>query len=108
MTRYARAGHAYLVCPRLLELDARHGEHWSKGPPCRAGRQCPREHEHETQLLDPEGHRTVDFYWGPGADHVQAHLDCEEGCHDDLRCECGRQLVPADLDDPHDLRFLAP
>jgi len=100
MSKYASPGHAYLVCPVLLELDPRHGRHWSKHPACAHGRDCIASHEHEAHLVDGGGHRVADFYWPAGGDHIQAHFDCRDGCHDDLRCGCGRQLVHADLDDP--------
>jgi hypothetical protein len=107
MTTYRAAGHAFLVCPRLLALDARHAVHSSKWPPCRrhgadSGDLCPIDHDHETALVDPEGHRTADFYWVAGCDTIELHFACTGRCHDTLRCPCGQQLVYADLDDPHD------
>lgn len=91
MIRYIRQGHSYLVCPRLLELDVRHGQHWSKGDPCRRGKQCPKLHDHETKLVDPEGHTVNDFYWGPGSRPPTPE--------EHPVCLCGRPLVYGDLDD---------
>ncbi len=94
MRLYGTVGHAYLVCPRLLELDRRHGEHPSKWAPCRRGANCrrPAPHKHEEELVDPEGHTVNDFFWVPGCrpPEPDEHPVCEA---------CGRKLVHADLDD---------
>lgn len=87
---YWNSGHAYRVCPRLLELDPRHGQHHSRWPKCWRGDRCLADHEHGTTLIDPEGHTVNDFYWVPGG------LVPEP-----MRCDCGRELVFVDLDDPH-------
>ena len=93
MRLYHSRGHSYLVCPRLLQLDKRHGEHWEKAPKCRRGEQCLKSHKHEAVLLDPEGHLVVDFYWFPG---------CRPPTEEERPvCPCGRRLVHADLDDPY-------
>jgi len=107
---YTAPGHSYLVCPHLLELDPRLGEHQSRWPPCRIGNFCLVEHEHETVPPDAGGHRVVDFYWWPGCDSIEDHFNCSGSCHDRLRCACGQQLVHADLDDPHNpaLRKVGP
>lgn len=92
MQLYRSSGHAYLVCPRLLELDLRHGEHRSR-PHCAArhGASCPIQHDHETFLNDPEGHTVNDFYWLPG---------CRPPLPDEHPvCRCGLALALADLDD---------
>lgn len=97
---YTRAGHSYLICPKLLALDKRHGEHWSKWKPCRRGKKCMHDHEHETELVDPEGHTVNDFYWRAG------NLELNEEQH--IRCDlCGSKLIHVDLDDPHDPKLLA-
>jgi len=50
------------------------------------------EHEHEEQLLDPEGHTVNDFFWFPGC---RPHTADEHP-----RCGlCDRPLEVADLDD---------
>ena len=100
MRTYHGSGHSYLVCPRLLEMDKRHGEHPSKWAACRRGEVCGRPHKHEKALFDPEGHMVTDFYWLPGcrppspAEHPE--------------CVCGRRLVLADLDDLYGEQHLAP
>lgn len=92
MRLYHSAGRSYLVCPRLLELDARHGELPATLPPCRHGRACMHDHDHETPLVDPEGHTVTLFAWSPGcrpptpAEHPVCGL-------------CGRGLVHSDLAD---------
>jgi hypothetical protein len=97
---YVAGGRAHLVCPELLKLDERHGVYWEKHPPCWRGRLCLQAHDHGPLLPDGGGHRSVLFVWVAGGDHVQAHFECKEGCHDNLVCACGRQLVYADLDNP--------
>lgn len=92
MNVYQDAGHAYLVCPRLLAADKRHGDHWSGGPNCRHGRPCPHHHRHEPRLVDDEHHRVADLYWIAGA----SPLTAEEW----PRCPCGELLVWSDLDNP--------
>jgi len=89
---YHSFGRAYLVCPRLLELDVRHGEHPDKWKPCRRGQPCQHDHEHEEGLLDPEGHTTNLFMWAPGCRPPTAdeHPTC---------ALCGRRLKFSDLDD---------
>lgn len=100
MRIYHGAGHAYLVCPRLLELDQRHGEYPDKWPPCRRGDPCRRPHHHERALVDPEGHMVNDFYWLPG---------CRPPEPDEHPvCPCGERLVHADLDDPYGEQHLHP
>ena len=105
MKGYRGNGHAYLVCPVLIEADPLHARHPSKWPSCAHGRPCARDHEHQSPPLTPEGHRVVDFFWRSGCDHIEEHFNCEKGCHDNLRCDCGRQLVHADLDDPYAERY---
>lgn len=114
---YVARGRAYLVCPRLLELDPRHGEHPSRWAPCRRlavdakGRMltaegqllrdskgqtsigCLRDHAHESALEDREGHTVNEFIWLPGCRHP------EPG--DVPACGCGRDLVWSDGDNPH-------
>lgn len=85
MRLYHSSGRAHLVCPRLLQLDPRHGDDPQTWPPCRRGQQCPAGHEHESELLDPEGHRVDGFHWFPGCRPPTA----EEW----PRCNCGRKLV---------------
>lgn len=105
---YRGPASAYLVCPRLLELDPRHGVHltYAAGPPCRrdGSEVCRRReamlagvgvvmvpHEHEERLEDAEGHTTVHLLIPPEG--------AIELAHPDLSCElCGRQLVRSDLD----------
>jgi hypothetical protein len=96
---FRTSGHAYLVCPRLLELDERHGVHRSRWPKLAPGRHPWDDPEHEAFLEDSEGHLAADFYWWPG------HLPLVEA--EWPVCDCGRRLVHADLDDPHDRRHLA-
>ena len=100
MTSYHGAGASYLVCPRLLELDARHGEHPSKGPECRRGGRCSRKHKHEPLLVDPEGHSVNLYVWVPGCrpPTVDEHPSC---------VGCGERLVHADLDDLYDPKHLS-
>lgn len=98
MKLYKATGRSYLVCPRLLDLDARHGEHWSKGPSCRHGGQCPADHEHETHLVDPEGHRVADVLMLAGSRPL---TDDEHPV-----CPCGQKLVWTDLDDLYDEQLL--
>ena len=98
MSVYHSKGHSWLICPALLEIDKRHGEHWSRTPPCRRGKSCIRPHEHESRLPDGGGHVTVDFYWFPGC----RPLTLEEH----PACECGQKLVCTDLDDLYDLKHL--
>lgn len=93
MSVYTAKGHAWLVCPRLLELDKRHAEHPDRWPLCRRGKRCPKDHEHEDQLVDPEGHLVVHFVWQAGSNHADLHPA-------ELTCPCGRRLVYGDLDDP--------
>lgn len=93
MRLYVAPGSAWLVCPRLLELDPRHGQHSIKAPPCRRGHSCPIDHRHERLLVDPEGHLAVHFVWQAGSEHAQHH-------EQELTCTCGRQLVYGDLRDP--------
>lgn len=97
---YKGSGHSYLVCPRLLELDRRHGEHPSKWKPCRRGLPCQHDHRHEAELVDPEGHSVNDYFWLPGSrpHEPEEHPSCRL---------CGRPLVHADLDNPYDPRHLA-
>jgi len=95
---YRSSGHSYLVCPRLLEVDHRHGEHPDKWPPCRRGHQCVQGHDHEPTLIDSEGHTVQDFYWVPGSRPPTAD--------EHPACGCGRKLVHADLDDLYDARHL--
>lgn len=106
MNIYHASGHSYLVCPRLLELDARHGEHWSKHPPCRRLRdparpddpQCVVNHEHEDPLPDASGHMVNDFYWIAG---------CRPPTEEEHPvCGCGARLVHADLDDLYGAQHL--
>lgn len=98
---FAGNGHDYLVCPRLLELDARHGEHPTKWPKCRRGRPCGRNHEHEVELVDPEGHTVNDYFWVSGCRPHEAH--------EHPTCDlCGRALVHADLDDYTDAKHYVP
>ncbi|SRR5258708_3584452 len=98
MKVYHSRGHAYLVCPALLKLDARHGEHWSKGPACRRGQRCIEDHRHELPLADGEGHSVNDFHWFPG---------CRPPTEDEHPvCGCGQRLVHADLDDLYDTKHL--
>lgn len=101
MKVFSGSGHDYLVCPRLLELDLRHGEHWSKWLPCRRGKPCQHPHAHESELLDPEGHTVNDYYWVAGCrpHEPDEHPACSL---------CGRKLVHADLDDLYDPRHLVP
>jgi hypothetical protein len=79
-------------------MDKRHGEHPSKWPFCRRGRQCVKPHDHESELVDPEGHLVNDFYWTPGS----SPLTPEQY----LICDCGRRLVHADLDDLYDPKHM--
>ena len=58
----------YFVCPRLLELDARHGEH-------NCGQKYP-------ELEDPEGHLT----------NLHLVFD-EEAAIEFPTCPCGKQLA---------------
>jgi hypothetical protein len=103
---YISSGHAYLVCPRLLEQDRRHGEHPSTWPPCRQlshvdehgkahGRRCALDHQHEEPLRDPEGHTVNDFYWSPGCrpPSMEEHPRCQL---------CNAPLVLSDLEDLYD------
>jgi|SRR5579859_938633 len=92
MPTYKTRGHSYLICPELLALDARHGEHPSRWPLCRRGVTCGRAHDHEEQLIDTEGHTVNDFYWIEGCRPPTAdeHPTCDF---------CGRRLVHTDLDD---------
>lgn len=91
MNLYHSNGHSYLVCPRLLELDERHGEHWSKFPPCRHGLRCNLDHQHEEKIIDGQGHTVNDFHWTPG---------CRPPTEEEHpKCICGKVLVYSDLDD---------
>ena len=93
MRAYRQPIRSYLVCPRLLELDRRHGDHPTTWPACRRGKKCWQKHEHETELLDLEGHSVIDLIVPAGGDEwspLEVH-----------RCACGQHLVHADLDDPH-------
>lgn len=94
---FRRAGESYLVCPRLLELDPRHGEHCCRWPPCRRGHDCDQDHEHEELLVDEEGHSSVHWSWLAGADHIAPER---------FRCRCGRVMVRGDHDDPNDPELL--
>ena len=93
MKIYREAGAAWLVCPRLLEMDRRHADHPGRWPGCRRGRGCVSDHKHEDRLTDSEGHLVVHFRWQAGSEHADHHAA-------ELRCPCGRQLVHGDLDDP--------
>ena len=60
-------GKLHMVCPRLLELDARHGEH-------AAGMKYPvnldPSHKHNSDcgcLIDPEGHTAHTLVFPPGS-----------------------------------------
>jgi hypothetical protein len=97
---YQSGGQAWLVCPKLLELDKRHGTHTPKWPECWHQRPCLLDHTHDEPVADGAGHRTALFIWQPGSDHINDHIACTEGCHDTLRCGCGETLVYSDLDDP--------
>lgn len=99
MSSYHGAGHSYLVCPRLLELDERHGEHWSKHPTCRVGGDCIREHEHEEPLPHGAGHSVADFHWLPGCRPPTAE--------EHPRCGCGAALVWTDGHDLYAAEHLA-
>lgn len=77
-----------MVCPRLLELDARHGEHL-------AGAKYPVSVEHWTThdqncdcLIDPEGHKTTTLVLPPGSEIADDHSA--------LTCRCGRLLTPGE------------
>lgn len=99
MSTYRKHGASYLVCPRLLKLDPRHGEHPSKWPDCRRGGRCTRRHKHESLLVDPEGHSVNLFLWVPG---------CRPPTDDEHPvCSCGSRLVHSDLDDLYDPKHLA-
>jgi hypothetical protein len=98
MRLYVSSGHSYLVCPDLIALDARHGEHWSKHPNCRLGRDCIRKHKHERALPEGGGHVVNDFYWLPGC---RPPSPAEHPV-----CSCGKSLVWADLDDPYGAEHL--
>lgn len=81
---YTAPGRAYLVCPRLLELDKRHGQapetwHWTWRHP-----------GHKAELKDPEGHTANTLLWVAG---------CRPPRPEELpRCQCGRALVQSDGD----------
>ncbi len=92
MRVYAGLGAAYLVCPRLLELDERHRHHPEVRPACWRGHTCWRDHDHGEVLEDPEGHTTAVFLWPPGASHVEDHPEAV--------CLCGLRLVHGDGDNP--------
>jgi len=85
---YLAAGQSYLVCPRLLELDKRHGEH-----NCGLKYPLPLDHEHDPEcgcFIDLEGHSTVLLAWAPGCSVIEPD-------HPDLTCRCGKLLVHSDL-----------
>lgn len=73
-----------MVCPRLLELDERHGEY-------QAGVKYPLSLRHEKHdpkcgcLIDWEGHRAATLVLPPGSEIADDHPH--------LTCDCGRQLV---------------
>ena len=96
---YRSPGMSYLVCPRLLELDPRHGQHPDRWLPCRRGNRCMYEHEHETELVDPEGHTANLFIWPPGGrpPTPDEHPTCGL---------CGKPLVHADLLNLYDPELL--
>lgn len=96
-----------MVCPRLLELDKRHGEHRA-GPkyplhPDHFGRPmveirygpepdevyrvpgAPPHGEECGCLIDPEGHLTATVIIPPGEEIAEDHPD--------LTCKCGELLV---------------
>ena len=88
---YASSGRAWLVCPRLLEIEPRYKEHHSRWPLCRQGQLCPLDHKHESPLADGQGHKVNDFVWLAG---------CRPPTPDEHPvCGCGRKLVHCDLDD---------
>ena len=85
MRAAAGGGSFHMVCPRLLELDSRHGEHL-------AGHKYPlpedERHKHTSTcgcLYDPEGHRVATLVMPPGSEIADDHPH--------LTCRCGRQLV---------------
>ena len=109
--RYKTTGTVWRVCPRLLELDPRHGLAHSKWPvhddktrPGGGAWRSPTLHKRNADgtrtnppvfepnpdyLEDPEGHDANTFLYVPGAQPPTEHPTCQG---------CGRQLVCSDGD----------
>ena|SRR5258708_6596627 len=87
---YTARGTAWLICPQLLKFDPRHGERHDRWAPCRRGLKCIRPHEHESELIDPEGHLSQTFIYVPGS---RPYTKEEWPV-----CECGLALVWSDGD----------
>jgi hypothetical protein len=121
---YVTAGAGLLVCPTLIQRDARHGIAHNAWPPCwresvdrdgylvdhhgkqvrdhrdRPQKRCTIDHEHGTELEDLEGHATVVFGWIPGCRPPTAEEwpTCQA---------CGSRLVHTAGDHPLDERHTA-
>lgn len=104
MSTYHGTGISWLCCPTLADLDERYKRHPDKHPGCARGRECILEHEHEPPLPEPAGHGGAVFYWWPGC--RPPALD--EPGNPMPRCNCGRWLVWADLDNLYAPEHLIP